>query len=186
MTVSPPVPMAIEQFDQAGLPDTYELHGGKPVEMTLARPAHRETQWQICRVLEQLFKDASVRIEMTFQVAATNDKRSADVGVTSADRWQAALEETALTGAPEIVVEVLSPSNSVLELQAYQSLCLDFGTEVFLIVNPDARTVEVRRKGSRMAEIWGVSEEFALELWGERHVIEVRDLFAGLPEKRSS
>lgn len=91
-----------------------------------------------------------------------------------------------MTGAPEIVVEVLSPSNSVLELQAYQSLCLDFGTEVFLIVNPDARTVEVRRKGSRMAEIWGVSEEFALELWGERHVIVVRDLFAGLPEKRSS
>ena len=177
-------PMTIEQFDQAGFPENYELHGGVPVEMSVARAAHRIIQTQILHRFERVFPDAWVQFEMPFQIGVTNDERSADLGVTSLDRQQAALAGNGmLKGAPEIVVEVLSPSNSALELKAYQTLCFGHGTQIFLTVDPSENTVAVRRKGSRSEETWGKSEEFILEIWGESHTFPVRDFFPNIPEK---
>jgi Uma2 family endonuclease len=51
-----------------------------------------------------------------------------------------------LTVAPELVVEVLSPSNSVIELNRYARLCLANGAQEFWSVDYESRSVRVQRK----------------------------------------
>ena len=54
-----------------------------------------------------------------------------------------------LRGAPELVIEVKSPSNSRKRLQELAALCLANGAHEFRIVDPAARTVAViRSEGS--------------------------------------
>ena len=48
-----------------------------------------------------------------------------------------------LIGAPEIVVEVLSPSNTATEMLDKRNICLENGSREFWIVDTDHRQVEV-------------------------------------------
>jgi Uma2 family endonuclease len=170
-------PMTIEEFERSGLPENYELHHGEPVAMTLPVLEHREIQDTIRDLLKQAFPHAHVLIEYTFEVAGTNDKRSADMGMTTLQRRKDS-GRGALIGAPELVVEVLSPSNSVLKLNDYRRLCFQNGTHVFLTVDSDAKTVEMHLKGVRTAQTWTVGEEIPVELWGERRGLAVDAIFA--------
>ena len=51
-------------------------------------------------------------------------------------------------GAPEIVVEVLSPSNTPSEIRDKKHLCFAQCCEEFWIVDPKRRFIEVERNGS--------------------------------------
>ena len=171
-------PMTIEEFDRSELPENFELHHGEPVAMTLPVLEHREIQEAVRDLLKRAFPQAHILIEYTFAVAGSNDKRSADVGMTTRQRRKDS-RRGALIGAPELVVEVLSPSNSVLKLNEYRRLCFQNGTLVFLTVDSDEKNVEVHLKDVRTARTWTVGEEIPLELWGDTRRIAVDAIFAG-------
>ena len=170
-------PMTIEQFDKADLPENYELHNGEPVETSQPEVNHRFRQNRILHLLEKAFPGANVVIEYTFVVESTNDKRSADVGMTTRERAREAKARGALVGSPELVVEVMSPSNTHPRLRAYRRLCFESGTLAFWTVASDDQTVEVQIKGENTIRIWSLGEEIPVELWGETKRIPVSAIF---------
>ena len=64
------------------------------------------------------------------------DSRSADIGMISAERYRPAKELNEFFGAPDLVIEILSPSNRPGEMRDRQAFC-------FWIVDPKRRTVKV-------------------------------------------
>ena len=143
--------MSIAEFD--ALPDQddreHELHEGELVEVTFPVFIHGELQERMHALLGALLgKLGVVRIEMAFQISGTarQTKRRADVGFIPHDRARQALEASMIEGAPTLVVEILSPSNSASKLNRYARLCLANGSEEFWIVDYDAKTIRVRHK----------------------------------------
>jgi len=54
-----------------------------------------------------------------------------------------------MQGAPELVIEVLSPSNTAAELRAKKKLCLENGSEQFWVVDEEHREIEVSTPDGR-------------------------------------
>jgi len=170
-------PLTVEQFSQLDLPPDreWELHSGEVVDMGHPSPRHRRLQRQILHILERLFPDADVLIEYPFSPGNLREVRSADIGV-AADRERAS--ETYLERAPDLVVEVLSPLNTVIALKEYRRLCLANGTKVFLTVDPNDRTVDVQLPKEKDSRTFIAGESFAISPFGTAVAIAVDEIFA--------
>lgn len=106
----------------------------------------RKIEDRLVELLKAVLPRAEYRVfsEMPFE-PGLND-RSANVGVVRSDRDAIAETSGVLPGAPEMVVEVWSPSSRRTELAAYRKLCFEHGTLVFWLVHPEKRTVAVTRR----------------------------------------
>ena len=92
----------------------------------------------------------AVLVELTFRAVPEFDIRAADVGAVLSDRWRTACNVGDLFAAPELVIEVKSPSNTKAELQERASLCLTHGSLEFWIVDEEHRSIAVfHRDGSK-------------------------------------
>ena len=138
--------VTVEAFRQMTDPPgiRLELHNGEVVHVT--RPAHKhfKIQKRLTRIFNEAFGtlgDASY--ELAFRARPEYELRVADVAWTAAARYETINEEDSLAGAPEIVVEVLSPSNTVSEMMVKRDLCLSSGCEQFWIVDPKGRFIEI-------------------------------------------
>jgi Uma2 family endonuclease len=179
-------PITIEEFEKLDLPDNqqWELHGGEIVGMPFPSRIHKRLQQRICRLLQEAFPAADVLEEYPFRVENTNDERSADVGATTKERGQESADIGPLSGAPELVVEILSPSNTILKMKQYRRLCFQNGTQIFVTVDPEDNTVEVYLDAENRHTLLSVGDTLRLSLFGTEAVIPVRGIFAGitLPE----
>ena len=169
-------PITVEKFMSLDLPQghEWELHNGEVVDMGQPSLTHRDLQEKLRALLNQCFPNQHVRIEYPFQ-AGDGEVRAADVGVTSLERRKQS--RLALKGAPEIVVEVLSPSNTISGLKEYRRLCFAHGTQFFVTVDPDDHTIEVQRKGEKN-NIFGPGEQFQIEAFGMDVTLSVDEIFA--------
>jgi Uma2 family endonuclease len=86
-----------------------------------------------------------VTTDFAFRPLPESELRVADVAYVTRERWQRTDPEENLRGAPELVVEVLSPSNTVAEINAKEKLCLENGSPQFWVVDADLRQVKVSR-----------------------------------------
>ena len=140
-----PALMTVEQFQELPLdkgPVLHELHHGEVVTLTRPKAKHYRLQKRLERLLETRAGDLGVvGIEMPFRAVPQFDLRAADVAFVSRERWEAIDLEANLRGAPEMVIEVKSPSNTWAELRERASLCLANGCRDFWIVDEKARTV---------------------------------------------
>ena len=88
-------------------------------------------------------------MELAFRPVPEFELRAADVAVISQSRWDESDRDDNLHGAPELAIEVKSPSNTRRELQEKASICLLNGTLEFWIVDPTRKSVTVvHRDGS--------------------------------------
>jgi Uma2 family endonuclease len=138
--------MTVEQFWQ--LPEVgafhYELHHGDLIRVSRPKLRHIRLQRRIRQLLEQIFGQLGiVDTEVPFRALPEYELRAADVAFVSQERWDRADDDDALHGAPEIVIEVLSPSNTVRELAQYCALCLENGACEFWTVDADRREIKV-------------------------------------------
>jgi Uma2 family endonuclease len=175
-------PITIEEFDKLDLPEDreWELRHGEVVEMSFPDLYHRDLQLRLAVLLQQAFPNAHVLVEYPFQIEETSDKRSADVALTSLERLQASRAKRALIGAPELVVEVLSPSNSLTELKRDRRVFFSHGMLLYLILDPEDNTIEVFRKGEKSPQVLTIEENLQLSLFGETQTIPVRAIFTGI------
>jgi Uma2 family endonuclease len=122
----------------------YELHHGEVVLMPPPKWGHQEIQDRIQVLLKQLAgRRVRVRMEMAFRPLPEHELWVADIGYVSAERAQNVGEDQYLMGAPDLVVEVLSPSKTVHEINDKMSVCMENGCVSFWVVDPKRRMVSV-------------------------------------------
>jgi Uma2 family endonuclease len=83
-----------------------------------------------------------VETELPFRALPEYDLRVADVAYVTRERWEDAGDDD-LFGARDVVIEVLSPSNSAIEINEKTALCLDNGCREFWAVDLRLRLVKV-------------------------------------------
>ena len=88
--------------------------------------------------------------ETGFVLARNPDTvRAPDIAFIEKDRVAAAPREEAFwPGAPDLAVEVVSPSDTVNEVDEKVKAWLDAGTRVVWVVNPKGRTVTIYRSAT--------------------------------------
>src|ERR1700722_13273686 len=99
-----------------------ELHWGRLVELSRPKPWHMKLQLRIAELLKvRSGPDWTVVIELPFRALPQYALRAVAVGVIARNRWETAGEND-ISGSPEIVFEVLSPSNRRGEMTERASL----------------------------------------------------------------
>src|ERR1017187_7740411 len=122
----------------------YELHHGEVVAVTRPKAKHYNLQRRFVRLLEnRLAGFGQVGMEFPYRPVAEFDLRVADVAVVSQTRSRAIDPEDNLRGAPELVIEVKSPSNTPRQLRELASLCLANGGVEFWVVDLEQVAVTV-------------------------------------------
>jgi Uma2 family endonuclease len=164
-----PALMTVEQFQELPLdkgPVMHELHHGEVITLTRPKAKHYRLQKRLERLLEARAGDLGVvGVEMPFRAVPQFDLRAADVAFISQERWDAIDLEDNLRGAPDLVIEVKSASNTWAELRERASLCLANGCRDFWIVDEKAQTVTVISPDGNAAQ-YSVADCIPLPLFG--------------------
>jgi Uma2 family endonuclease len=167
------------------LPDDgnrYELVKGELIQMSPTGHEHGIVALHIAAALHDFIKahnlGASYAAETGFLIAQNPDTvRAPDAAYVRKDRLEAAGPiKSFWVGAPDLVVEVVSPGDTVREVEEKVAEWLAAGTLMVWIISPRLRTVTSYRS---LTEIVTFTEKDTLEaddvLPGFR--IDVRELF---------
>jgi Uma2 family endonuclease len=138
--------ITVEQYHE--LPETgpfyYELHRGELVQVSRPKAGHIRIQSRIRRALDAALNQRGiVEIELPFRALPEYDLRVADVAFVTAERWKQTKDDDDLFGAPDLVIEVLSPSNTASEIDEKAALCLANGCRQFWVVDGRLRQIAV-------------------------------------------
>ena len=147
-------------------PACYELRQGEIVRMTRPKYKHAVIQRRLRHLLENLAPaEGVVDTEFAYRPLPEHELRVADVAYVSGIREQAIDPEDNLHGAPDITVEVLSPSNTAAEIYDKEKMCLEHEAQEFWVVDPDRRQVKVSRPDGHTVT-WRSGQEIPLHLFG--------------------
>jgi Uma2 family endonuclease len=171
--------MTVEQFRELPSdrgPLVHELHHGEVVTLTRPKAKHYKLQTRLADLLRPRAAHLGVvGIEMPFRAVPQFDLRAADVAFVSRERWDSIDPEDNLHGAPELVVEVKSESNTWAELRERASLCLANGCQDFWIVDDKARTITAIAPDGRAVQ-YSAADCVPLPLFGGDG-LRVSDIF---------
>jgi Uma2 family endonuclease len=161
--------MTVEEFRKLPGDDGpvyHELRHGELVEVTRPKLKHSLVQRSIRRLLEQFAEPTSfVDVEVAFRPLPQYELWVADVAYVSTERFKAADPEDNIRGVPELVVEVLSPSNTAAEIYDREQICLANGGLEFWVVDLDRRQVKVATPDGRTMT-YQSGQEIRLPLFG--------------------
>jgi Uma2 family endonuclease len=137
--------LTVEEF--AALPESEtefcELHDGEVVYLSAPKKRHSETVDRVFEAFSPMARSlGKLRIEMAFRCNRF-DIREADVGFCFWKRWNETPLDGWLPGAPDFMVEVMSPSNSKAEMLEREELCLANGCREFWTMYPDECRIRV-------------------------------------------
>lgn len=122
----------------------YELHHGEVVLVPPRKWGRQDIQDRLQMLLKRFVGSKGiVRMEMAFRPTPEHEVWQADVGFVDARRAAQIPQDAYLMGAPDLVVEVLSPSNTVDEINDKMALCLENGCFSFWVVDPKRKRVSV-------------------------------------------
>lgn len=121
----------------------YELHHGQLVLVPPPKKGHQKRQTWIRHILDQTCIGWLVEIEMAFRPLPEYEVWVADVGMVTGQRWNATDDQDWLAGAPDLVVEVISPSDTQMELNDREHTCFQGGCREFWVVYPKPQIIMV-------------------------------------------
>jgi Uma2 family endonuclease len=138
--------MTVEEYWQ--LPKSeefyYELHHGELIRVSRPKWKHVLIQWRIRDLLKAaLGLLGCVETEVPFRPLPEHELWAADVAFISRTRFASIDENDTLHGAPEIVIEVLSPSNTASGINEKAAVCLENGSVEFWVVDQRRREIKV-------------------------------------------
>jgi Uma2 family endonuclease len=117
----------------------YELHHGEVVLMPPPKWRHTRIQKQLEKLLQEAMGDKGMVImEMPFQLSPEYEVWRADVAVLRLERTKGIGGDEYLQGAPDLVIEVLSPSNTAQEINEKIAVCLENGCGSLWVVRRQA------------------------------------------------
>lgn len=160
--------MTVEEFRK--LPEDFgpvyhELRHGELATVTRPKYKHYVFQRRVRDLLSRLASEGVVDTEFAFRPLPEHELRIADVAYVRAEREQAIDPDDNLHGAPDLVIEVLSPSNTVSEIYDKEKLCLENGAHEFWVVDPDLRQVKVSTPDGRTIT-YRCGQDIPLPLFG--------------------
>ncbi len=121
-----------------------ELHHGDVVTLPPPKRGHQRIQRKAHALLTHCFgKTGVVEVEMAFRPTAEHEVWRADVACITKEREAATPDDEYLTGAPELVVEVLSPGNTAEEIEDKRLICMGNGCISFWVLNGKRQTASV-------------------------------------------
>jgi Uma2 family endonuclease len=172
--------MTVEEFRK--LPEDHgpvyhELRHGELVSVTRTKLKHSLIQRNLRALLERCADSASyVDTEVAFRPLPEHELWVADVAYVGPERFQQADPEENFSGAPELVIEVLSPSNTAAEIYDKEQICLANGAREFWVVDPDRRQVKVTTPDGHTLT-WQSGQEIPLPVLSAEAKIKVDDIF---------
>jgi Uma2 family endonuclease len=139
--------LTVEEFrklPEDGGPIYHELRHGELVAVTRPKLKDHLTQARLRDLLKAIATaGAFVEYEVAFRALPEHELRVADVAYISSERMASVDPDDNIHGAPDLVVEVLSPSNRAAEIYDKEKLCLENGAQEFWVIDPDRRQVKV-------------------------------------------
>jgi Uma2 family endonuclease len=155
-----------EQIPETNAPFRYELHHGALVKVCHPKTRHHNTQWRLFELLAaQVGSAGFVRTEVAFRPLPEHEVWAADVAFVSKERWKQVDPDDYLRGAPELVIEVLSPSNTAEEMLDKEKTCLEGGCREFWVVNEKRRQVKVTTPDG-VTKTYHENQQIPLTLFG--------------------
>jgi len=125
-------------------PAYHELRHGDVVAVTRPKLKHSIIQARLRDRIQAVAEPGSyVDSEVAFRPVPEYGLRVADLAYISAERFSDADLDDNISGAPDLVIEIVSPSNTFAELNEKEQLCLANGAQEFWIVDPKLRLVRV-------------------------------------------
>ena len=171
-------PLTVDEF--RGLPEDkgavyYELRHGEVVAVVRPKLKHALVQNNLRELLRQFAEPGSyLDTEVAFRPLPEHELWVADVAYVSAERFRTADPEDNIRGAPDLVIEVLSPSNTAAEMYERERVCLANGARKFRVVDADRRQVKVTTPDGRTVTRQG-GDEIPLP-FGDRACLNVDDI----------
>jgi Uma2 family endonuclease len=170
--------ITVEQYRELPQRDDViqELHWGQVVTLTRPKMKHIKLQYRLVELLRpKAGGKGVVASEVPFRALPQYELRGADVAFVSQARWIATEDEDNLHGSPELVIEVLSPTNTKAEMREKAALYLSTGAQEFWVVNPRRKNVTVmRREGGTL--IYEIGQHIPLALFGGQ--LSVSEIFS--------
>lgn len=146
--------MSAEEFDRLEEPDElrYELDEGELIEMTKPRyDPHNRIVRRISRALDRYLDEHPIGDLLSADnlfVLGPNTKRAPDLSFMTNERLSKIELGKDVEGAPDLAIEVLSPSDSAVAIRRKVKQYFEAGARMVWIVFPESREIEVWRKNS--------------------------------------
>ena len=153
-----------------------ELHHGELVELPPVKKIHTKLQQRLVRFLEPFVRPLELEADKEFPFRPEPEFQVwvADVAVYRSSEWNQTADDDWFHGVPEIVIEVLSPSNTASEMLDRETVCLRNGGKEFWLIDPDRQSVKVVRADG-FSQVYGMDGAIESAVLNGR--IEVRDIF---------
>lgn len=149
--------LTAEEFLDLPLDEPAELVEGRVALMGRPTPRHGRIQAYLTMRLGQFGEETGrgrVVVECGLYTRRDPDTvRGPDLIFLSSERWPGPLPDRYLEVPPELVVEIVSPSNRWDDLLTKVHEYLALGVEEVWVVSPGLRTVAVFRPGRSMVEL---------------------------------
>jgi Uma2 family endonuclease len=129
----------------------YELIGGELILVPSPRIIHQEVSRNLVYVmLDYISKNKLGKLfyAPTDVLLAEKEKPQPDILFVSNERLDIITEKN-IQGAPDLVVEILSPSSTSRDKVKKSRLYYKYGVKEYWIVDPDAKIVEVFTPGEK-------------------------------------
>ena len=147
--------MTAEQFDQLPAEEglKYELLDGELIEVSSPTPKHSLVLLTLARIMSEFLDQHGLgEIITETEFAFPGERRlRPDAAIFFKNKWQMVdLERVPVAVVPDIVVEIISPSESSEHVTRKAEIYIAVGISEVLTVYPDLRLIFVNtRQGSR-------------------------------------
>jgi Uma2 family endonuclease len=151
----------VEEFDRLTEPDElrYELDEGELIAMTRPRyEPHNRIVMAITRaLLEYVTRNpiGEVLASDNLFVLGENTKRAPDLSFIGAERLSRIEPGRDIEGAPDLAIEVLSPSDTATAMRRKVKQYFSAGAKAVWLVYPESREIEIWRSASGPASVLG-------------------------------
>ena len=138
--------LTVEDFSKLAPPGEgrHELHHGELIQLPPIATALLRSKPPAAFLQRLLGPEWFAGIEFGFRPKPEYEVWIADVAIVKAETFLRAVRTVSwFDTTPDLVVEVVSPSNTVQELNDREQICLQNGARAFWIVDPKVRVVKV-------------------------------------------
>jgi len=150
MTTHADTVLTAEQFDALGGIGRVELVRGKVISLTWSKPRHGRVAMQLGRIIANFVVEQGLgevyAAETGFLVERNPDSvRAPDVSFVRAEIAAGHDDRQWYPHAPDLAVEVLSPTDRRKDVEKKVEMWLNAGARSVWLVDPENRTINVRR-----------------------------------------